>query len=425
MSRTRLPALITLATAVPVALLSLGGCSLLKRQAAAPTPAAATPKPGPELPKIDYAAVRPNELGRIPVIMYHEVKGKENKSLTRSVADFQKDLELMYEAGFYPVNLSDVANNNISVPAGKSPIVLTFDDGRQSQFNLIETPTTMKVDPDCALGILEAFNRKHPTDWPLRATFFVLPKSPKTMDTFGQLGLGGQKMQYLLQKGMEIGNHTTNHKTLRGMTAAQIQQEIGYANNQLLLDAPDAKIQVFAAPRGQFPSDKKLWPLLNKGTFEGKTYEHKLIMLAAWRPMPSPASTEFKPGIGMERIDSIDGLNGVRDWIKKLSSGGSVYQRYVSDGDPNVISYPKNEERLANVNALKAEGKLAYGYTAGGGIGGAKPIVGTEIPTEQRTIDTTPPGGSKPIITEGAGGATPATSADSGAPAKPISGTGG
>lgn len=416
MSRTRL---LTLAAAlVPVALLGAGGCSLLKRGATAPTPVPApTAKPGPKLPAIDYAEVRPNELGSIPVIMYHEIKGTQNKSLTRSLADFQKDLEAMRQAGFYPVNLGDVANNNIDVPAGKSPIVLTFDDARPSQFQLIETPNAMKIDPNCAVGIMEAFHKKHPDDWPLRATFFVLPKSRLTTETFGQLGLGGQKMQYLIQQGMEIANHTTNHKSLRGMNAAQIQQEIGYANNQILRDAPDAKITVFAAPRGQFPRDKKLWQYLKKGTFEGKNYEHKLIMLAAWRPMPSPASKDFDSNEGMERIDSINGLNGVRDWIKKLTTGGTDISRYVSDGDPNVVSYPKSDERMANLKALKASGKLAYGYSAGG-AGGPKPIVGSEFPTGERSIDTAPPG-AKPIASDGA------ASADSGAPAKPISGTGG
>jgi hypothetical protein len=102
----------------------------------------------------------------------------------------------MYAAGFRPVNLSDVLDNAIDLPAGKSPIVLTFDDARKSQFHLIETDKAYKIDPDCAVGILDAFHKRH-SDWPMRATFFVLPKSRLTLEPFGQPGLGPQKMSYL------------------------------------------------------------------------------------------------------------------------------------------------------------------------------------------------------------------------------------
>ncbi|MDX1931052.1 MAG: polysaccharide deacetylase family protein [Capsulimonadales bacterium] len=377
------------------------GCQFLPKQAAAPTVAPApTPKPGPQPPKIDYARIRPNELGQIPVIMYHEIKGTQNKSLTRSIADFRKDLELMYEAGFRPVNLSDVVNDRIDVPPGKSPIVLTFDDARASQFRLIETASSLKVDEDCAVGIMEAFNKKHP-DWALRGTFFVLPKSKSTLETFGQPGMGAQKMAYLIEKGFEIGNHSTSHKSMRKMTPAQIQQELGYANNMILSEVPDARIDVFAVPMGVFPKDKTSWQYLLKGTYEGKEYRHKAAFAAAWRPIPSPASKKYSP-YQLERIDSINGTNGVRDWIKKLTTTGSGYTRYVSDGDPNVISFPKGEGSLADTGKIKAGGKLAYAYEPFGGTGGSKPIIsvgGSDPNVQDRPIDTTPPGAKR--TTEG------------------------
>ncbi len=372
--------------------LSVAGCQLLSKPVAVATPEPKpTPKPGPQPPKIDYARVRPNELGRIPVIMYHEIKGTQNKNLVRSVADFRQDLELMYKAGFCPVNLSDVVNDNIDVPAGKSPIVLTFDDGRATQFKLVETPNNLKIDPDCAVGILEEFHKKH-KDWPLRGTFFVLPRSKSTLDTFGQVGMGAQKLGYLLDKGFEIGNHTTTHHSLRTMTPAQIQQEIGYANNTLLTDAPKAKIQVFAAPMGYFPRDKANLPYMLKGSFEGKPYEYKAAFKAAWRPIPSPVSKDWDP-LKLERIDSVNGLNGVRDWIEKLTTMSSGYPRYISDGDPNVISYPKGEDSQVNLGKIQAEGKLAYSYEPFGGVGGAKPIIGAE--SDETPTDTTPPGAKK------------------------------
>jgi hypothetical protein len=387
----------------------LGGCSLLKRNqqaAASPTP---PPTPaGPQPPKIDYAAIRPNELGSIPVIMYHEIKGAkddEKYGLTRSVASFKQDLEILYKNGFRPVNASDVVNNNIDVPPGMHPVVLTFDDARASQFQLIETANSMKVDPNCAVGIMEEFAKAHP-DWKLRATFFVLPKSKVTLEPFGQAGQGDQKMQYLIKQGMELANHSTHHKSFRAYTPQQIQEELGYAHNTILAGVPDAKIQTVALPMGKFPRDKKNWAYLLKGSYQGKTYEYKAAFLAAWRPIPSPAAKDFNP-LQLERINAISGTNGIRDWVAKLTSG-SGGQIYISDGDPNVVSYPKGSASLANAAKVKAEGKLAYAY--GGAGGGAKPIIGatdepkkgdeegTEDtgPAPTDTVDTSPPG-SKPI----------------------------
>jgi peptidoglycan/xylan/chitin deacetylase (PgdA/CDA1 family) len=382
------------------------GCQFFNRNkqaAAAPTP---IPTPaGPQPPKIDFNAVRPNELGDIPVIMYHEVKGNKDdvRLMIRSIASFKKDLEILYKNDFRPVNLSDVVNNNIDVPPGKHPVVLTFDDARASQFQLIETPTAQAVDPNCAVGLMEAFAKEHP-DWKLRATFFVLPKSKATLEPFGQLGKGDAKMQYLVDKGMEIANHSTNHRDFRPYNAAKIQEELGYAHNTLLAAAPKAKIETVALPMGRFPRDKKLWPYLLKGTYQGKTYQYKAAVLAAWRPIPSPANRKYNP-LQLERIDSINGLNGIRDWVKKLKDGSAPgHTIYISDGDPNVVSYPKASTLLANVAKLKAEGKLPYGYESASG--GAKPIIGVgegEKKEEQPadTVDTTPPG-SKPIT--GAGG---------------------
>ncbi|GAB4457466.1 MAG: hypothetical protein OHK0029_17300 [Armatimonadaceae bacterium] len=375
-----------------VSLVALSGCDKPTQTAAEPTPA---PTPaGPQPPQIDYEKIRPNELGAIPVIMYHEVRGTKNANLIRSVDSFRKDLEILHKNGFYPVNMGDVVSNNINVPAGKSPVVLTFDDARPSQFQLIETADSYKVDPNSAVGVIEEFHKKHKDEWPLRGTFFVLPQSKTTLAPFGQAGLGDQKMAYLIKQGFEIGNHSTSHPNFRNLTPEQIQQEIGYAHKTITTAVPEAKIQVLALPMGKLPKDKDKLPYLLKGEFEGVPYEYQAAMKAAWRPIPSPASKEYNP-LDLERIDSIDGTNGIRDWVKKLTTGTNVMRmtRYISDGDPNVVSFPKTEEAKADIARIEKQGKLANAYELSGG--GAKPIVGVvepSAPGEPRRIDTSPPG---------------------------------
>ncbi len=354
-----------------LAALSLDGC---RRKAPSPE-AVPTPAPTPGPPAIDYDKVRPNELGRIPVIMYHEIGAPigRDTDLNRTVASFRQDLELLHKNGFVPVNMSDVVKNRIDVPAGKSPVVLTFDDARESQFRLIETKDAFQVDPNCALGVLEAFVKSHP-DWPLRATFYVLPKSKVTVESFRQVGLGAQKLKYLIEKGMELGNHTTLHHSLGPMTAAQIQQELGNAQKVIGEQVGGVAMETMALPMGIYPRDKKVWPALLSGTYGGTAYAHRAVLLAAWRPIPSPAARDFDPS-RLERISPRDVTNGLRDWITKLTRG-APYERYVSDGDPDTISYPSSERVAADEGRLREQGKRIHAYEAAGG--GSKPIVSSQ-----------------------------------------------
>ena len=344
--------------------LALVGCVKVKPPVPDVSPSASsTPAP----PTLDLTKIRPDELGKIPVIMYHEIgKSGKNKDLDRTITSFEQDLQLLYDKGFYLVNTSDIVTDNLNVPAGKSPVALTFDDARKTQFTLIETEKGPQVDPNCALGILERFVKAHP-DWKLHATFFILPKSKTTMESFGQIGMGKDKIDYLLKNGCEIANHSIQHKTFAAYTSAQLQAEVGGADKLITDLNPEAKLQVFALPMGKYPKNKTLWPLLLKGSFNGHNYSYQAAFDAAWRPIPSPSSKKYNP-LRLERINSIDTVNGVRDWIQKLSAPGGG--RYVSDGDPNWVSFPKEREADAALDRLQKQGKQVNAYTAKPGSGG-------------------------------------------------------
>src|SRR5450756_2587487 len=99
--------------------------------------ATATPTSTP-VPKAtpDLAKVKPNELGRVPVFVYHLI-GDAEGPWTRTPANFRKDLERLYRLGYRTVKLSDYLSGNIDLPAGTSPVVLTFDDSSPNQFRLV------------------------------------------------------------------------------------------------------------------------------------------------------------------------------------------------------------------------------------------------------------------------------------------------
>ena len=97
-------------------------------------------------------AIGANEMGQVLVLMYHLIDSEETE-WTRTPENFRKDIALLKAEGFYPVNVRDLASGNIDIPAGKSPVVITFDDSSPGQYRILDDGT---LDPDSAVGILQA-----------------------------------------------------------------------------------------------------------------------------------------------------------------------------------------------------------------------------------------------------------------------------
>jgi peptidoglycan/xylan/chitin deacetylase (PgdA/CDA1 family) len=334
--------------------------------------------------------------------MYHDVNDKvgKNTKMNRTKASFEKDLQLLHDKGFYPVTLRSVVDGTMDVPAGKSPVVITFDDARESQFRLVESSESYSVDTESAYGMIEKFCKANP-DWKPVATFFVLPKSEKTLEPFGQVGLGGDKIKYLMSKGCEIGNHSLRHKSFARMTAKQLQDELSGAQKAVQAYASDVQITSLANPYGVYPRNKADWKFLAKGTGVGGGYTHTAVCQAAWRPTVSPAAKGFNP-LRIERITPEDLKFGLAYWVGELTSGRMT--RFVSDGDTSVVSYPSSEASSADKAAIIAQGKKPNAYGGSGGAGGKK-ILGAGDSGETSTETAGPssaPAASKPIT--GAGG---------------------
>lgn len=280
-----------------------------------------------------------NEAGLIPVLEYHRIVQKAG-IYDRSPAAFRKDLERLYKEGYRPVALQDVLAGNIDLPAGLSPVILTFDDADATQFRYKPDGT---LDPDCAVAILQDFEKKHP-DWKTKATFYVLPES-----AFGPAKQRPEKLRILRDEmGLEIGNHTVTHGSLKKMTEAQVQKEIGGAVQKINAYLPDTKVESIALPMGISPKNKNL---LKSGTYNGQSYANKAVMLVGAHPAPSPFHKKFD-AMAWPRIQAVEGPSGSTYWLDKLKKPGV---RYVSDGDPKVVTVPKSEEK--NIATERLGGK--------------------------------------------------------------------
>ncbi|MEL7604871.1 MAG: polysaccharide deacetylase family protein [Sedimentibacter saalensis] len=284
-------------------------------------------------------SLNPNELGEIMILMYHGI-GDTESDWQRTPENFRKDLEYMYQNKYQMISLNDYAKGEIKTKAGYTPIILTFDDGRQNNFNYIEENGQLVIDPDCAVGILEEFKNKY-SDFDVTASFFL------GTNPFGQKEYVNDKMNFLVENGYDIGNHTYSHEKLEMLGSDDIQAEIGSVNNIINSYVPDYNIETLALPHGSNPKDEYLDYML-EGSYEGREYKNIAVLDVGWRPAYSPFDTmnNFKSLYRVTASEIKVDNCGMYDYFKQFEAGSR--EKFISDGNSNVVTIPKKHEEYLN-----------------------------------------------------------------------------
>lgn len=282
----------------------------------------------------------PNELGRIPILVYHAV-GETEGRWQRARERFRADLELLYTRGYRPISIAELVDRRIDLPAGLSPVIITFDDASPSQLSYIERDGMLDIDSNSAVGIWLAFARTHP-DWRNRAVFCVLTAADAGHSLFGDRGIDGQRTEWrhgkvrdLVQLGFEICGHTAMHSNLSALSDAQIREQI--ARGLLAIDsaAPGHRVRTFALPYGAWPVNRELvrggqW----RNPRTGHVIEYRFdAILEGWGgTVPSPFDPSFDP-LRLRRVQ-VTGtvLAQTLDWLEEAG------RRYISDGDPATVA---------------------------------------------------------------------------------------
>jgi peptidoglycan/xylan/chitin deacetylase (PgdA/CDA1 family) len=279
------------------------------------------------------SAVKPNELGDVPVMMYHQIRADGGGPYDLTPAQFRAELGRLWREGYVPVRAIDLVTRHLDVPAGKTPVVLTFDDATKEQLFLDDAG---QIKPDTAIGIMLAFQKTHPKFAPA-GTFYI------NREPFAGVTEGPQLVRWLVAHGFEIGNHTKDHIPLNTLDATQAQRQLVLGQKVITDIVPDAKVQTFALPLGEVPTPRSLaW----RGSWHGQSYRNLGVFEVGAEPAKSPYSTAFRPhaiprirttppGVGPQEFGSSWWLD-----ILKTEPG----RRYVSDGDPATISFPRARE---------------------------------------------------------------------------------
>ena len=296
-----------------------------------PIPPASAPVISAALAKRLHA----NELGQVMVLEYHNIIDKKGQ-FNQSPSQLRGDLQQLYDNGYIPIDIHDWLSGNITTPAGKSPVLITFDDASTYQFRYIETNGSHEIDPNCAVGIMDAFAAAHP-DFGAHATFFVLPNG------FSQPAFKAEKYRYLISHGYAIGNHTWTHPMLAHKTPAQIQEELGKDDADIHAILPNYTVDVLAYPYGSRPKTANKFDdtYIKNGVWKGLPYHISAAFLVGANPAPSVFSKDLSR-MAIPRVQAIE-PDLVR-WIAYFKRHPE--RRFVSDGDPNAISFPKSEARF-------------------------------------------------------------------------------
>ncbi|HWG55711.1 MAG TPA: polysaccharide deacetylase family protein, partial [Gaiellaceae bacterium] len=269
-----------------------------------------------------------NELGQVPVVMHHMIRPDRVGEYDQTPAEFRAELEYLWKNGYAPVNVGDLAEGRIDVPAGTTPVGFTFDDATTYQLDFTGDG---KVKPATAVGIMLEFARTHPGFTP-RGTFYV-NRTP-----FGSPAKARRALRWLVANGFEIGNHTHDHIPLRGLPEEEVQRQLARGERAIRAILPSYRVRTMALPLGSMPENAEL---ASEGSWDGEEYGPYAVMLVGANPAPSPFAKAFDPTQVPRIRTSHAGWKGEADysfayWMKELER--NPRNRFVSDGDPAKIT---------------------------------------------------------------------------------------
>lgn len=299
-----------------------------------------------------------NELGKVPIMMYHGIREKTSSSTgtiggnvdkdgyNRTPSAFREDLEFYYDEGYRMIKLSDYIQGNIDTEYGKSPIVLTFDDGNEDNLRVtgLDEDGNIIIDENSAVGILEEFKKKHP-DANVTAIFFV------NGGLFNQPQYNEKILKWLVSNGYEVGNHTETHLDIKSSSSDKVQKEIAYVYKELDDIIPNKYSKIVALPFGSpYSKDHENYKYVLNGSYEGYTYETVAALRVGWEPEVSPYDKDFDMTY-LKRCRAYD--NNGKEFDIEMVFNNLEKSRYISDGNADTIVIKSSDENRINTNLDK------------------------------------------------------------------------
>lgn len=311
-----------------------------------------------ELTIEDYQNNKVDELGEVPIMMYHGIHNKNNSDTEyiggnvdkngyqRTSEAFRNDLEFYYNQGYRMIRLADYVDGNIDVELGKSPIVLTFDDGLENNIKItgLDENGNIIIDPNSAVGILERFKEKYP-DYNVTATFFV------NGGLFQQKEYNEKILKWLVENGYDIGNHTYSHVDFTDVDVNKSMEQVGRIYELLDRIIPGKYVNIVALPFGSpYNLEHENMQYIFDSIYNEKNYKTKSALRVGWKAESSPYSIDFNPKF-LKRIRAYD--NNGEEFDIEMNFKLLENTRYISDGNKDTVVIPSVKSQLLNKNIEK------------------------------------------------------------------------
>ena len=300
---------------------------------------------------INYEELKVDESGNVPIMMYHGIHNITDNEYTggnvdkdgyqRTTEAFKNDLEFYYNSGYRMIRLEDYVNGIIDVEAGYSPIIITFDDGLSNNLKVtgLDSDGNIIIDPNCAVGVLESFKQKYP-DFNVTATFFI------NGGLFNQSEYNEKILNWLIDNGYDIGNHTYSHVDFTTVSKEKSVQEVGSMYNLLDKYIPGKYVNIVALPFGSpYDKDHENFNSILSGIYNDKEYNTIATLRVGWEADYSPFNKNFDKTF-LKRIRAYD--NNGKEFDIEMNFDILENNRYISDGDKNTITIPKDKEDKIN-----------------------------------------------------------------------------
>ncbi len=239
--------------------------------------------------------VYPAEVPFIPVITYHMV---DDSRYWINQISFQWQLEQLANAGFSTIRADAFFRGDFSgIPEGRKPVLLTFDDGWESQFRLLDAHTP---DPISGVGMIQSIAEKYP-EFGNHAVFYIY----FSIIPFGETqhpGRWREKLIYLQEHGFEIGNHTYDHQIMTRFSPEQIKDNLDkfYQRLEKIPEIDISKAMTLAYPGGYIP--------LHRESIENYEYKGQPL-LGAFKAWGEKALIPLHPDADIYNLPRYEGNN--------------------------------------------------------------------------------------------------------------------
>ena len=297
-----------------------------------------------------------NELGEVPIMMYHSIINKNDSDTpytggnvdkdgySRTTESFRRDLEFYYQNNYRMIRLEDYVQGTIDVEYKKSPIILTFDDGYDNNIKVLGLDETgnIIIDPNSAVGILEEFKKKY-KDFNVTATFFI------TNNLFNQPEYNEKILKWLVDNGYDIGNHTNSHNDLASISKTEVEKVISSVYKNLDNIIKDKYVHIVALPYGKpYNKTHDNFKYVLNGEYDNYSYNTIATLRVGWTSESSPFNIAFDKEY-LKRCRAYD--NNGSEFDIEMVFNRLKSTRYISDGYKDIITIPSSlHSKLVETN---------------------------------------------------------------------------